>query len=59
MIKEKEYPAPAGTVIKQSVKAGEEASVNKRLVLTISKGLGDIDPTKDVKVLKFYGHAVQ
>lgn len=55
VIKEKESAAPAGTVIKQSVKAGEEASVNKRLVLTISKGLGDIDPTKDVKVPKFTG----
>lgn len=54
-IKEELSAAPAGTVIKQSVKAGEEVSVDKRLILTISKGMGEIDPTKDVKVPKFTG----
>lgn len=53
--KEKKSAAPVGTVINQSVKAGDDASVKKRLVITISKGLGDIDPTKDVKVPDFIG----
>ena len=53
--KEKKSAAPVGTVINQSVKAGDDASVKKKLVITISKGLGDIDPTKDVKVPDFIG----
>lgn len=53
--KEEESSAPVGTVIKQSIKMGENANVNKRITLTISKGLGEIDPTKEVTVPKFTG----
>ena len=54
-IKEEASAAPAGTVIKQSVKAGEDVNINKRIVLTVSIGMGEIDETKDVKVPRFVG----
>ena len=53
--KEKESAAPVGTVVGQSVKIGEEADINARLTVTLSKGMGDIDPTKDTMVPKFVG----
>ena len=48
--KEQEAAIPAGMIAKQSIKPGEEVSLNKKLVLTVSSGLAGIDPSKDVVV---------
>ena len=48
--KDAEAAIPAGMIAKQSVKSGEEVSLNKKIVLTVSTGLAGIDPSKDVSV---------
>ena len=53
--KAKESAAPENTVIAQSVKAGEEIDVNETITLTISKGIGEIDESKNTKVPKLKG----
>lgn len=52
---EEEAAASAGTIIRQSIDAGEEASLDEAIKITVSSGLSNIDSSKDTTVPKLTG----